>query len=55
LFNVGGFLLGPAFFFFGRASLGMRMGEIVAAVEFVAGTGYGKAVRVFDLGPWTKR
>jgi len=33
-------------------SLWMKMELIDAAVEVVARTGYGKAVRVFDLGPW---
>jgi hypothetical protein len=33
-------------------SLWMKMGLIVAAVEVVARTGYGEAVKVFDLGPW---
>ena len=29
----------------------MKMSEVVATVEVVAGTGYGEAVLVFDLGP----
>jgi hypothetical protein len=33
----------------------MKMGEIAVAAEVVADTGYGEAVRVFDLGPWTER
>ena len=30
----------------------MKMDEVAAAVEVVARTGDGEAVRVFDLGPW---
>jgi hypothetical protein len=34
-----------------RITMVMKMVSIVAAVEVVARTGYGEAVRVFDLGP----
>ena len=30
----------------------MKMGLIAVAIEVVARTGYGEAVKVFDLGPW---
>src|SRR5882724_8133481 len=34
-----------------RITMVMKMGQIGVVVEVVARTGYGKAVRVFDLGP----
>ena len=34
-----------------RARIGMKMEVVGAAAEVVVRTGYGEAVRVFDLGP----